>query len=113
MRVPGPARQPVRSLDATRRPPLRRTARGAHHGRVAFDRSINADPTTPFFAFSMSKAFTGVCIHRLLEDGRLEWDAPVAEFWPEFGCKGKQTATIRHVFLHQTGIPGAHLYFQS
>ena len=43
-----------------------------HHGRVAFDRTVNADPTTPFFTFSVTKAFTGVCIHRLLEEGRLE-----------------------------------------
>jgi CubicO group peptidase (beta-lactamase class C family) len=85
----------------------------AHHGRVAFDRAVNADPTTPFLTFSVTKAFTGVCIHRLLEEGRLEWDAPVARYWPEFGSKGKETATIRHVFLHQAGIPGPHLYFQA
>jgi CubicO group peptidase (beta-lactamase class C family) len=83
-----------------------------YRGQVAFDRVINADPDTPFLTFSVSKAFTGVCIHRLLEEGRLEWDAPVARYWPEFGCKGKETATIRHVFLHQEGIPGPHLFLQ-
>lgn len=64
---------------------------------------------TPFLCFSVSKALTGLCIHKLIENGQLELDAPVARYWPEFGCKGKETATIRHVFLHQAGIPAPGL----
>lgn len=83
------------------------------HGQVVLDRAIHAAPSAPFFSFSVSKAFTGACVHRLLEEGRLEWDAPVARYWPEFGCKGKETATIRHIFLHQGGIPAPHLNRQA
>jgi CubicO group peptidase (beta-lactamase class C family) len=69
-------------------------------------------PETPFLTWSVSKAFTGMCIHRLIEEGAIEWDAPVAEYWPEFGRNGKENATIRHVLLHQAGIPTRGLYLQ-
>jgi CubicO group peptidase (beta-lactamase class C family) len=66
------------------------------------------DAHTPFLQFSVSKVFTGLCVHKLIEEGRIELDAPVAKYWPEFGYGGKETATIRHVFLHQAGIPAPH-----
>ena len=77
------------------------------HGKGRFGRPIT--PETPFFTFSVTKAFTGVCVHQLIEQGKLEMDAPIAEYWPEFGQKGKQTATIRHAFLHQVGVPAPNL----
>jgi CubicO group peptidase (beta-lactamase class C family) len=84
------------------------------HGQVVVDRfgglantarglPVNAD--TPFMTYSVSKAFTGMCVHHLIEEGRVEWDAPIARYWPEWGCKGKEKATIRHAFLHQAGLP--------
>jgi CubicO group peptidase (beta-lactamase class C family) len=84
------------------------------HGQVVVDlaaglantrRKQPVTPETPFLTFSVTKAFTGMCVHRLIEDGKIEWDAPVARYWPEFGRNGKEQATIRHVFLHQAGIP--------
>jgi CubicO group peptidase (beta-lactamase class C family) len=80
------------------------------HGQGRFGRPVT--PQTPFFAFSVTKAFTGVCVHKLIEQGKIEMDAPIAEYWPEFGQKGKQAATIRHAFLHQAGIPAPNLNHQ-
>lgn len=89
------------------------------HGQVLLDRVLGKDHRgrpvkvdTPFFTFSVTKAFTGVCVHKLIEDGVIELDAPVAEYWPEFGKKGKNAATIRQVFLHQAGVPMRGLYTQ-
>jgi CubicO group peptidase (beta-lactamase class C family) len=86
----------------------------ARHGRVVVDMAggmanlakqsaVTID--TPFLVFSVTKPFTAVCIHRLAEDGRIDLEARVADYWPEFGCKGKEQATIRHVLLHQAGVP--------
>jgi CubicO group peptidase (beta-lactamase class C family) len=75
-------------------------------------RNTPVTPETPFLTFSTSKPFTALCIHQLAEQGRLELDAPVATYWPEFGCKGKQNATLRHVLLHQAGVPMRGLYRQ-
>jgi CubicO group peptidase (beta-lactamase class C family) len=105
-------------------------ARGLHpgaqmvvlrHGQVVVDRAAGianlvrrtrVTPETPFLTWSCTKAFTGMCIHKLIEEGRIEWDAPIAAYWPEFGCNGKGPATIRHVFLHQAGIPMRGTYTQ-
>ncbi len=76
------------------------------------DKGLIADKSTPFLTFSVSKAFTTAAILRLLDQGRLELDSPVATYWPEFGRDGKENATIRHVLLHQAGVPAPHLYRQ-
>jgi len=67
---------------------------------------------TPFYTFSVSKAFTGMCIHKLAEEGKLSLDAPVAEYWPEFARHGKGTITLLHVFHHTAGIHGFGRYRQ-
>jgi len=61
---------------------------------------------TPFMAYSATKAFTATCVHKLADEGALDLDAPVAEYWPEFGARGKARITISHILLHQAGIPG-------
>ena len=40
--------------------------------------------------FSAAKGPTATCIHRLVEQGRLDIDAPIARYWPEFAAGGKQ-----------------------
>lgn len=67
---------------------------------------------TPFYCFSVSKAFTGICVHKLIEEGKIAMDAPVAEYWPAFGRKGKSEVTIRQVFHHLAGIPAIDRYRQ-
>ncbi|MGH3304607.1 MAG: serine hydrolase domain-containing protein, partial [Streptosporangiaceae bacterium] len=46
-------------------------------------------------------------MHLLAERGRLALDDPVAAHWPEFGQRGKQGITIRHVLQHRGGLPVA------
>jgi CubicO group peptidase (beta-lactamase class C family) len=50
--------------------------------------------------FSVSKPFAAACALRLVEAGRLELDAPVQRYWPEF----RAPATVRHVLSHQAGV---------
>lgn len=81
------------------------------HGNVLVDLSAGAgiDRDTPFLAFSISKVFTGLAVHHLIEAGKLTFDTRIADIWPEFGCNGKEKATIRHALLHQAGIPAPNL----
>lgn len=83
-------------------------------GRVVFDaaagianlrRKQPVTYETPFHTFSCTKSFTAVCVHHLEEMGKLELDAPVQEYWPEFGSKGKEQITVRHALVHQAGLP--------
>ncbi|WP_336216274.1 serine hydrolase domain-containing protein [Nonomuraea sp. LPB2021202275-12-8] len=70
-------------------------------------RPVTSD--TPFYAYSVGKAMTATIVHILAERGAFGeagYDAPVAEFWPEFAHNGKQGVTIRHALTHTAGIPG-------
>ncbi|HEX8032209.1 MAG TPA: serine hydrolase domain-containing protein [Ktedonobacterales bacterium] len=60
---------------------------------------------TLFLAFSCAKGITATVIHQLVEAGKLDYDTPVAHYWPAFAANGKETVTVRHVLAHQEGIP--------
>jgi CubicO group peptidase (beta-lactamase class C family) len=50
--------------------------------------------------YSVSKPFAAVCALRLVEAGRLDLDAPVQRYWPQF----RAPATVRHILSHQAGV---------
>src|SRR5690242_13306618 len=72
-----------------------------------------ADPTTGqlvdgdtlFVVFSTTKGITATVIHLLAERGLLDYDRPVAHYWPEFAANGKGHITVRHALTHSAGIP--------
>lgn len=55
--------------------------------------------------FSCTKTFTAVAALQLVAEGKLELDAPVANYWPEFACAGKQGISVRQLLCHQAGLP--------
>ena len=55
--------------------------------------------------YSTTKGVTAICAHRLAQDGRLDLDAPVASYWPEFAAAGKEAVTVRHLLSHRAGLP--------
>ncbi len=55
--------------------------------------------------FSCTKGATALCAHMLASRGELDIDAPVADYWPEFACKGKQEATVKMMLDHSVGLP--------
>jgi CubicO group peptidase (beta-lactamase class C family) len=55
--------------------------------------------------YSVGKAITAICALRLVEDGRLDLDAPVACYWPEFAQAGKALVPVRYLLTHQAGLP--------
>ena len=63
------------------------------------------DGETLFPALSITKVITATVIHLLAERGLLDYDAPVARYWPEFGVNGKQGITLRQVLAHTAGVP--------
>ncbi|MFD0362438.1 serine hydrolase domain-containing protein [Nocardia sp. GCM10030253] len=54
--------------------------------------------------FSATKGITATVIHRLADRGLLDYAAPVAEYWPEFGANGKRAITVRQVMTHSAGL---------
>jgi CubicO group peptidase (beta-lactamase class C family) len=55
--------------------------------------------------FSCSKGVLAVCVYRLVEDGRVDLDAPIAQYWPAFGDHGKAGITLRDAMSHRAGLP--------
>lgn len=62
---------------------------------------------TGAMVFSATKGLAATVIHRLVDRGLLSYDAPVAEYWPEFGANGKSEVTVGDVLRHRSGL--AHL----
>ena len=44
------------------------------------------------------------CAHRLIEQGLLDVDQPVAHYWPEFAAAGKESIPVRMLLNHQAGM---------
>lgn len=70
----------------------------ARHDGTPWERDTMA------LCFSTSKGVAATAIHILATDGLLDYDAPVARYWPEFGQKGKGSITVRQVLAHQAGL---------
>lgn len=59
---------------------------------------------TRFQVMSASKPFVGFAIALLQDDGRVDVDAPVARYFPDFAKHGKDAITVRDVLLHRSGV---------
>lgn len=55
--------------------------------------------------WSCTKGATALCAHLLVARGQLDLNAPVVEYWPEFGAAGKDTVLVRQLLSHQAGLP--------
>src|SRR2546430_16113599 len=64
---------------------------------------------TPVYCYSVCKAAASTLVHMLAERRAFGYDTRVAELWPEFGARGKQGVTVRHVLNHTAGVPGIPL----
>ncbi len=64
-------------------------------------------PNTQFAIGSTTKSFTALGIMLLVEEGRVDLDAPVTTYLPEFKLAdpdATRTATVRHLLSHTTGL---------
>lgn len=79
-------------------------------GHADLDREIPVTPVTVFPVYSISKALTGTALARLHQEGRIDMDAPVRRYLPEFPEK-EAPITLRQLAGHLGGIrhyrPGA------
>ena len=59
---------------------------------------------TGAMVFSATKGLASTVIHRLADRGLVDYDAPMAEYWPAFGANGKAAITVRDVMAHRAGL---------
>jgi CubicO group peptidase (beta-lactamase class C family) len=56
--------------------------------------------------YSTTKTMTATCMLMLVDQGRIDLDAPVATYWPEFAANGKEAVLVRHLMSHSAGLSG-------
>ena len=55
--------------------------------------------------YSTTKGITSICAHRLVDQGKLDLDAPVSKYWPEFAQAGKEKIPVNYLLSHRAGLP--------
>jgi SSS family transporter len=96
-----------------------------HNGQVVFDQAYGvrklagepgldgkpsaAEPMTLDTIFDMASLtkclVTATAVMQLVEQGKVDVDAPVAKYLPEFAANGKENITVRELLTHYSGLP--------
>jgi SSS family transporter len=96
-----------------------------HNGKVVFEQAYGvrkladepgldgkpsaAEPMTTNTIFDMASLtkclVTATAVMQLVEAGKVDVDAPVVKYLPEFAANGKQAVTIRELLTHYSGLP--------
>jgi CubicO group peptidase (beta-lactamase class C family) len=77
------------------------------YGSLSYDAgAATVSSATVFDAASLSKVLaTAPAVLMLAEEGRIELDARLADYFPECANGGKEGITIRHLLTHSSGLP--------
>lgn len=83
-----------------------------HQGKPVIDlwtgaRNWQGDPwqqDTLSVSFSTTKGVVSTLLHQQAALGRVDYDAPVMDYWPEFGAQGKERITVRDLLTHRAGM---------
>lgn len=84
-----------------------------HHGQKVVDLwggyrdEVTQEPweqDTIVVVFSTTKGATAICANQLAQEGRLDVDAPVADYWPEFAQAGKERIPVDYLLSHRAGL---------
>ena len=59
---------------------------------------------TMVLVFSATKGMSALALALAHSRGWLDYDAKVADYWPEFAAKGKSAITLRQLLAHQAGL---------
>jgi CubicO group peptidase (beta-lactamase class C family) len=76
----------------------------AARGMADVEHGVPIGPHTAFDLASVSKQFTGMLAMLLHQEGRLDYDAPVARYLPALSRFGP-ALTVRHLLTHTSGLP--------
>jgi CubicO group peptidase (beta-lactamase class C family) len=79
----------------------------ACHGVTSVDNPLPIDQDTLFIVASVTKTFTATTLMRLVAEGKVELNAPVRRYVPEFRLKDQQAAdqiTVLNLLNHSSGL---------
>ena len=64
------------------------------------------DQHTLVNVFSVTKAVSGICISKLIDNDKLDVNEKVSFYWPEYGCNGKENTKVIDLLTHRAGMFG-------
>ncbi|MEM6927449.1 MAG: serine hydrolase domain-containing protein [Myxococcota bacterium] len=111
-----PGFEPVRDAfldNFTRRGEIGAACAVYHRGEKVVDlwgglrdpaRQLPWEEDTLVVVFSTTKGVASTAVAHAHARGRFDYDAPMAEYWPEFAQHGKEAITVRTVLSHQAGL---------
>jgi CubicO group peptidase (beta-lactamase class C family) len=78
------------------------------YGFRDLERRLPATPDTLFATGSLTKSFTATALAMLADEGKIEWDAPVNSYLPDFKLLdpiATEELTLRDLLTHRAGLP--------
>ena len=72
---------------------------------------VNREQTKPWerdtlvLVYSSTKGVVALAAHMLADRGLIDFEAPVANVWPEFAQGGKEHLPLRYLLTHEAGLP--------
>ena len=82
--------------------------RAVGSGVINVQTGVDTTPDTLFQIGSITKVYTTTLIMQLVDEGRIELDAPARKYLPDlrFGDDRAADVTIRHLLTHTSGVDG-------
>jgi CubicO group peptidase (beta-lactamase class C family) len=83
----------------------------AASGILNLDTRVEATTGSLFQIGSITKVWTATLVMQLVDEGRIELDAPLRRYLPDFRVADEtvsERVTIRHLLTHTSGIDGDH-----
>ena len=81
-------------------------------GYHTYHKSKEVSTETIFDLASITKVVSATpIVMKLVDDEELTLDQPINDFFPDFYKSGKDTITIRHLLIHESGLSAYHRYF--
>jgi CubicO group peptidase (beta-lactamase class C family) len=75
-------------------------------GHTTKERDQEWQQDTLVNVWSTTKTMTYLVALMLDDRGELSLEAPVSQYWPEFGVHGKDKITVAQILSHQAAVPG-------
>lgn len=79
-----------------------------HRGQLVLSHTagdyLSADALT--CAYSVTKGLAALVLALLVQEQKLDPEAPVSQYWPEFSAAGKAKITVGELLSHQAGLLG-------
>lgn len=77
-----------------------------------YQKSPDFDGDSNVCIFSSGKSIGAILLGRMRQEGKLDYDAYVKDYWPEHVGKGKEEIKVCDIMRHEGGMPRFHKQFK-